>query len=718
MPALDKITAFAARVLGRARENKSADLAYSLHRETTNEKALKHIADGNALEDAGRLAEAGGQYENAIKLAPGLARAHLNYGNVLLAMDQPEEDISVYSTALHWQSDLAAAHFNIGNAHTLCNRLHDAIQSYDEALAIKPDFVDAWVAKGNVQGDLKNPDAAIECYQMALKLQPDYAEVLLNLGNTFRAMNRPKEAVNCFNQVLAHFPESPELHRSLGLAYKVLDRPVEAISSFQRAVELKKSYVDAHIDLANTYRELGSIDKAVETARLARDLDPDNSGAWSLLLFCLSDDDRIDKRELFAEHRNFGKHFEHLLVSSSGNHKNSKEPDRILRVGFVSGDLRNHAVASFFEPLLQLFLEMRSLSIYIYETSGLEDDTTRRIKSAVSFWKDVETLSNGRLFQLIQSDRIDILIDLSGHTPANRLLVFARKPAPVQMSWIGYPGTTGLKAVDYYVGDKHFLPSEEYDEFFSEKILRIPANAPFRPADRAPDVNDLPAVVNGHVTFGSFNRIDKIGRKVVTIWSSLLNSLPRSKLIIAGMPVGGSFSHLIDWFSEEGVDTSRLEFHRRSSMADYLKMHHRVDICLDTFPYGGGTTTCHALWMGVPTLTLVGPTPAAGVGRAILSHVDLQDSFCTYDPDDFVAKGKWLAGNLGYLNNVRLSLRKRMIASPLLQPGIVAEGMELAFRHAWHRWCADLPANSFEVSHASRGLAIIGDFTDTSHLAA
>lgn len=702
-------------MFGRTGEIKNVDPASSQHQETENQKAQKCIADGNVLEDAGRLAEARKQYENAIKLMPGLARAHLNYGNVLLAMDQPEEAISAYSTALECQPDLAAVHFNIGNAHTTCNRLHDAIQSYDDALIIKPDFVDAWVAKGNVQGDLKNIDSAIKCYQMALKFRPDYAEVLLNLGNTFRAANRPEEAVNCFNQVLKHSPESPELHRSLGLAYKALDRPVDAINSFQRAAEIKNGYVDAQIDLANTYRELGDIDKAVETARLARDLDPENSGAWSLLLFCLSDHEKTDKRELFAEHRNFGKHFEHLLLSSSGNHRNSKEPDRILHVGFVSGDLRNHAVASFFEPLLQLFIEMRSLAIHIYETSGLEDDTTRRIKSAVSFWSDVETLSNDRLFQKIQNDGIDILIDLSGHTPANRLLVFARKPAPIQMSWIGYPGTTGLKSVDYYVGDKHFLPSEEYDEFFSEKIIRIPANAPFHPFDRAPEVNDLPAAVNGYVTFGSFNRIDKIGRSVITIWSSLLNSLPKSKIIMAGMPVGGDFSHLIDWFSEEGVDTSRLEFHRRSSMVDYLKMHHGVDICLDTFPYGGGTTTCHALWMGVPTLTLVGATPAAGVGRAILSHIDLQDRFCTYDPDDFVAKGKWLAGNLDYLNNLRVSLRGRMIASPLLQPHIVAEGVELAIRHAWHRWCAGLPAVSFEVRHASHGFTVDGDSNDTSY---
>ena len=672
------------------------------------QQALALIEQGNALEDAGQLVEARALYENSVQLAPTLAKTHLNLGNVLLALDLPEAAIEAYLAALAHQPDLAAAHFNTGNAHVACNRPADALKAYDRALALNATFVDAIVARGNVLGDLKDLDSAVASYQRALQLSPNYAEVHLNLGNTFRAQGKLNEAVLCFNQVLLLTPDSPELHRSIGLALKGLDRLSDAVKSFIKAVSLKPDYAIAQIDLANTYRELGEISKAVEIARLAIMLDPNEPGSWSLLFFCLSDSEDVDKEALFAEHHRFGEYFEPQLQSYWRPHSNVRDPERALQVGVMSGDLRNHAVASFFEPVLQLLLKMDSLSIHIYDTSGLEDDVTRRIKARVNHWNDVETLSPDKLAGLIRQDAIDVLIDLSGHTPAHRLLTFARKSAPIQMSWMGYPGTTGLKSMDYYVGDRHFLPPGEYDELFSEKILRIPANAPFQPSPYAPEVNMLPASRNGFITFASFNRIDKIGKNVIKVWSRLLNALPTSKMIMAGMPLGGSFDQLTDWFAFEGVAAHRLEFRLRSSMAEYLAMHHQVDICLDTFPYGGGTTTCHALWMGVPTLTLVGTTPAAGVGRAILSHVNLQTTFCAKDPQDFVNKGLWCNESLAYLQDLRLALREQFAQSAFSQPGTVAGGLELAIRHAWRLWCADLPAVSFEVSH-DRGEFCVND---------
>lgn len=663
------------------------------------QQTLALIEQGNLQEDAGQLEQARALYEKAVQMAPTLAKTHLNLGNVLLALDQPAAAVEAYSAALVLQPDWAAAYFNMGNALVASNRPKDALGAYDKAIALNAGFVDALVAKGNVQGDLKDLESAVTSYQKALEINPGYAEVQLNLGNTFRALGRLNDSVQCFNQVLTLTPDSPELHHSLGLAYKGLDRLGDAVTSFTKAVTLKPNYVTAQIDLANTCRELGEIRKAVEIARLAVALDPDAAGAWSLLFFCLSDSEDIDQQTLFAEHRRFGEHFEPKLQSSWRPHLNLRDPERVLHVGVVSGDLRNHAVASFFEPVLLLLLKMPALSIHVYDTSGLEDDVTRRLKANVRHWNDVETLSPDTLANLIRQDQMDVLIDLSGHTPANRLLTFARKPAPIQMSWIGYPGTTGLKTMDYYVGDRHFLPIGKYDDMFSEKILRIPANAPFQPSPYAPDVNALPALHNGFLTFASFNRIDKVGRNVVALWARLLNALPTSRMIIAGMPLGGSVDQLADWFAQEGVSKDRLAFHRRSGMAEYLTMHHQVDICLDTFPYGGGTTTCHALWMGVPTLTLVGTTPTAEAGRTILSHVNLQTVFCAHDQQDFVNKGRWCAEHLDYMQDLRLALREQFQKSALSHPDIVASGLELAIRHAWHRWCADLPPASFEVIH-------------------
>jgi len=628
------------------------------------QQTLLLIEEGNSQEDAGQLEHARALYEKAVRMAPKLARTHLNLGNVLLAMDQPSAAVEAYSAALTLQPDWATAYFNMGNALVASNRPKDALGAYERAITLRPDFVDALVARGNVQGDLKDLESAVISYQRALELNPSYAEVRLNLGN------------------------------------------------ITKAVTLKSTYVTAQIDLANTYRELGEITKAVEIARLAIELDPDNAGAWSLLFFCLSDSEDIDQQTLFAEHRRFGEHFEPKLKSNWQTHSNLRDPERILRVGIVSGDLRNHAVASFFEPVLLLLLEMPALSIHVYDTSGLEDGVTRRLKAKAKHWNDVETLAPDVLAKAIRQDQMDVLIDLSGHTPANRLLTFARKPAPIQMSWIGYPGTTGLKTMDYYVADRHFLPFGKYDDMFSEKILRIPANAPFQPSAYAPDVNALPALRNGFFTFASFNRIDKVGRNVIALWSRLLNATPNSRMLIGGMPPGDDFEQLTDWFAREGVSKDRLEFHHRSGMAEYLAMHHQVDMCLDTFPYGGGTTTCHALWMGVPTLTLVGTTPTAEAGRSIFSHINLQTVFCAHNPQEFINKGLWCTEHLEYMQDLRFALREQFHKSALSQPSIVAGGLELAIRHAWRRWCADMPPISFEVTHDS-GIYAVNDANQT-----
>lgn len=671
-------------------------------------EALALIAQGNTLEDTGYLAQARVLYERAVHIAPTLAKTHLNLGNVLLALGQPEDAFQAYSTAILHQPDSAAAHFNLGNAQVACKRLEDALKAYDKALALNPDFVDAMVAQGNVLGDLERFESAIISYQKALVIIPDYAEVHTNLGIAFGFLGRPDDAVLCFGKALVLKPDWPEPYRNLGLAFRALGRLNDSVASFTKAVTLKPDFMEAYCDLANAYRELGESVSAIKFARLARDIDPNESGVWSLLLFCLSNSQDTDRQALFAEHRRFGEHFEPQLRSSWRPHLNLRDPERLLKVGLVSADFRDHAVASFFEPVLTLLLKIPSLSIHIYNSGGPGDAVSLRMKSTTNHWIDVYTLSDEELTDMIREDAIDVLIDLNGHTPAHRLLTFARKPAPIQMSWIGYPGTTGLKSMDYYVGDRHFLPPGEFDGLFTEKILRIPANAPFQPTPNSPAVNTLPALQNGFVTFASFNRIDKIGRDVIVLWSQLLISLPSSKMLLGGMPRSGTFDQITEWFAHEGVGAERLIFHRRNSMDIYLQLHHQVDICLDTFPYGGGTTTCHALWMGVPTLTLVGNTPAGRAGYSIFSHLDLQDLFSAKDRMDFVSKGKWCAANLDHLADLRLTMRRRFQDSALAQPHLVAGGIQYAIRHAWQRWCAELPPISFEVL-ADNGKFCISD---------
>jgi protein O-GlcNAc transferase len=423
-------------------------------------------------------------------------------------------------------------------------------------------------------------------------------------------------------------------------------------------------------------------------------LKPELAYAYSNLLFCLSHLEAIGAQALFAEHCRFGERFEAPLRASWPRHANARDPERRLQIGFVSGDLRDHALACFIEPLWQHLAGSAGLSLHAYYNHATADSVTARLRRHVKHWHDIARLSDAALAEKIADDGIDILIDLSGHTGENRLLTFAHKPAPVQASWMGYPGTTGLKAMDYYLADRHFLPPGEFDSLFTEKIVYLPASAPFVPGEEAPAVNALPALRNGFMTFGSFNRISKLSRSAIALWAQLLRALPDARLLLAGMPPDREYEGLVDWFDQEGIARQRLTAHPRCDHATYLALHHDVDMCLDAFPYSGGTTTNYALWMGVPTLTLAGHTSSGRQGAAILGRVGL-DAFVATDAAGFQRKGLSWAGELGALADVRAGLRARLQESPVCRPDLIAAGVESALRTMWRRWCAGLPPESF-----------------------
>jgi protein O-GlcNAc transferase len=302
----------------------------------------------------------------------------------------------------------------------------------------------------------------------------------------------------------------------------------------------------------------------------------------------------------------------------------------------------------------------------------------------------------------IRADGIDILIDLSGHTAKNRLLTFARKPAPVQISWMGYPGTSGLQAMDYYFSDRFLTPPGLMDDQFTEKLVYLPVSSPFQMSKQMAPVNDLPALRNGYITFGSFNRPNKISHEVVAMWSRVLLALPDTHLLLGGMPQTESVN-LIDWFEKEGVMRSRLHFYPKTDMAAYLTLHHRVDICLDTFPYNGGTTTLHALSMGVPTLSLAGQKPVTRGGASILGRAGLED-FVVYNKDDFVNRAVYWANHVPDLAQLRGTLRERLSQSCTCHPAAVAATIRQACHIVWQRWCAGWPTQSFELTLQDVGL--------------
>ena len=545
---------------------------------------------------------------------------------------------------------------------------------FERATEISPNDFESLSNLGNALRELGQLDEAEISCRRAIKINPDFSAAYNILGSVLREMGQLDKAEISCRQALKLEPDSSFAHNNLGNILLASGRASEAGVSYQQALKIKPNYSDGH----------------------------------SNLLFCLTHDEEINTAVLFDEHRHFGEQFEAPLRGDWVEHTNLKDPNRRLRIGFVSGDLRSHSVANFIEPVIKHLAGHSELSLHAYSNHFIEDSVTQRLHGYFKCWDVINGLSHTALADKIRADEIDILIDLSGHTAWNRLLTFARKPAPIQVSWIGYPGTTGLQAMDYYLADPFFLPPGQFDDQFTEKIVHLPATAPFLPSDLAPSVNPLPALSNGYITFGSFNRPNKISPSVVALWSQILRALPNSRILLGAMSIDGKNEFLVEMFAREGITSKRISIHPRSSMENYLALHHQVDICLDTFPYNGGTTTCHALWMGIPTLTLAGKTAPGRQGAGNLGHSGL-GAFIAEDQTDFVEKGLSWANNLVALSSLRLELRERFKQSAMGQPAVIAAGLERALRIMWRRWCADQPAESFEVRRRDVDGAVQGE---------
>jgi predicted O-linked N-acetylglucosamine transferase (SPINDLY family) len=548
-------------------------------------------------------------------------------------------------------------------------------QNFDAALALARSLTErfperglGWKALGAFVSSNGNDAEALAAMQTAVRLMPQDAEAHINLGLTLAKLQRFDEAEMLLNKALLIKPGFAAAHYRLGMTYEFQGRFAEAEASLRRGIALRTDYAEG-----------------------------DDERSYSNLLFLVSHNPTVGADALFDEHCRYGEFLENRLKSSWPEHSNSREPNRRLKVGFVSGDLYNHAVASFIEPVLVQLRSHSNLELHAYYNNVREDDVSRRLQGLFKSWRPVSFLAVVQLTNQILSDGIDVLVDLSGHTGQNRLPVFARKPAPVQASWIGYPGTTGLRAMDYYLAGRHFLPPGKFDAHFTEKLVYLPANVPFQPHPTAPPVNPLPALETGRITFGSFNRIGKINDSTVALWSELLRALPEAKILIAGVAPGADNKKLIEQFAAGGIAIERLMFHERCALETYLALHHQVDMCLDTAPYTGGTTTIHALWMGIPTLTVAGPTPAARSGAAFLGDAGLFE-FIAADAADFVEKGLYWAAHLAELSQVRAGLRARLEKPPIPQAELIGAAFALALRRMWTRWCDGLPAESFEIT--------------------
>lgn len=583
---------------------------------------------------------------------------------------------------------LDALHYLGMIAHQLGRQL-EAVELIGRAAALAPENPAIHSNLGEAYRHLHRLDDAVASFQRALALQPDFPKALSNFGNALVTLGRPEKAVSCFRRAIALQPDFANAHNNLGIALLNQSRFDEAFTCFRQALALKPDFAEAHNNLGGVLKDCGQMDGAVACYRRALAFRPDYPSAHSNLILALQYSPGSTPGLIDAELRCWNQQHARLSVASNRPHDNDRSPERRLRVGYISADFKRHPVAFFLLPLLEAHNRER-YHITCYTGNARPDDVTARFQACTDGWRSLVGVSDDEAAARIRADRIDVLVDLSGHTAGNRLLVFARKPAPIQVGYLGYPGATGLDTIDYRLTDPWADPPGVTGEANVEELVRLPETAwCFTPLSGAPPVGEPPAARSGSVTFACFNNFAKVTDDMLRLWARILLQVPRSRFAVKNFAVGSRSveERLQAFFREHGVSTDRVELiPPQASQLDHLRCYDRVDLALDTFPYHGTTTTCEALWMGVPVITLAGRGHVSRVGVSLLTGVGLPE-FVTHSPDTFVESAVAAARDHPRLAAVRCGLRARMQLSPLMDAPRFARNLENAYRVMWRRWC-------------------------------
>jgi len=564
-------------------------------------------------------------------------------------------------------------------------RLSTAKTLYQQILQADPGHPDALQLLGLIEHQQGNSSKAIELIGQAIQARPTDANFHFNLGNMHQDLAHWDEAIACFEQALAYKPNAIDTLLGLGTAHKAKGQMDEAMACYKKVLTRQPDHVAAHYNLGNALMVQNQFEPALASYRDALRLQPNNDVAGSNLLFTLQHLTTITPDDVFREHLGYAERLEVPLKPFWQPHTNSREPARRIRLGYVSGDFRQHAVAYFIEPILACHDKSR-FEICGYYNSRVIDSSTERITAHMDHWLVCSDMTDDQLAQRIRADGIDILVDLAGHTALNRLAVFARKPAPVQVSYIGYPDTTGLSGMDYRISDPLLDPPGLTERYHSETLVRIPGGMAFRPDDGAPDVNALPALTSGELVLASFNNLRKLNPEVIQLWARILHALPQARLMLGNALGAETAPRLTRQFEQNGVAPERLILLPALPMADYHLIHHQIDLALDPFPYNGTTTTMQTLYMGVPVITLAGNNAKSLCGVSLMSRVGLPEFIC-HSEDEYVQCAVKFANDLPALNTVRQSLRARMDA-PACQPATITRHLEAAYLEMWRKWCA------------------------------
>ena len=610
-------------------------------------RAAELVSAGNRAENEGRLGEACELYRQAVEADPAHASAYLNLGAALEASGNPEAAARAYAALLGVDPDNPFACYNLANVSLARGESARAVELLGKALRAKPAFPEAHVLLSHALDEMGRSGEAAEHLARAVEQRPGYVGAWHNYGVLLRKLER-------------------------------LD---EAEDALRRALELDAGYAPSYAALASLLRREGRIEESLHYYAGARVRAPAALEFASAELFALLFSDLSSDDQILARHQALGAQLEALHAPQRQAHPASREPERRLRVGYVCGELYRHPVALFLIPVLARH-DRSKFEVRCYMTGGYRDSVTSQLQRLADGWRDTVSMSDAEMAQVIRGDAIDVLVDLSGHSGECRPGVFAQRPAPVQVSWLGYLNTTGLPSIQYRLCDAQTDPAGS-ERLHTETLVRLGASQwCYRPFLTLPHAQAAPCAQHGFITFGSFNDAAKLSPTTLELWKSVLQALPQARLTVVGAPHGRTSERL-----QRSLGAgSRLTLVPRVPLDQYFGWFNEVDIALDTTPYSGGTTTCDALWMGVPVITAPGERPVSRSSASLLATVGLTDWIAS-SPQDYVRRAVAFAGSPPLLTDLRRTLRSRMQASALMDEAGFTRNLEDAYRRMWRQYC-------------------------------
>jgi len=698
----------------KGKYNKSEKLAKNITEKFPNNQFAWKVL-GASLEQKNKDLESLFAKKMAVKLVPNDSEAILNLANIFYKLENYKDAEINLKKVIKLNPNFAIAYCNFGNVLQKTGKFKEAEENYLKAISLNPDLIEAYYNLGKNLEEMNRPFDALINYKKAIKLNPYYAECYNNIGLVLQKLKKYKQAKNNYQKAIDLKPKNAEFLNNQGTVMRLLKEYDQAKAIFKKSIKLKPFFAEAYSNLALTLHDLGEIKQAEKSFKKSIDLNNNLAQAYNTFGYFLYDTWRHEESEInlkkaiklkpkyfpfysnllflkslspvnlfqyFDEASEFGNRLNNNLSLKYSEWPLKKNPKK-LRIGFVSPDFKNHPVGFFLEGLLEN-IDRSSIDLFAYSIGSKDDDFTKRLKHLFGNWRSLDNINDNDAAKIIYDDQINILIDLAGHTKNNRMQIFSMKPSPIQITWLGYWATSGLKEMDYIFGDPYVTPLNETEKFI-EKVWRLP-DCFF--CLKEPDYNlrvaPLPSISNGFITFGCFNNITKMNSEVVKLRSKILKSIPNSKLFLKDKKLSNELwkKEVLKKYSDQGIDQNRIILEGATSRREYLKSYNQVDIALAPFPYGGGTTTIEGLWMGVPTLIKKGNSFVSRIGESISYNAGFSD-WVAKDNQEYINKAIEFAHDIEYLKETRKNMRQKIISKPLFNINNFTKNFENSLWNIW-----------------------------------